>query len=618
MHKFIRTIILFLLLTPALADASSQFPRTGNATGSVPERLARRHANPTTLDPAGDLQNEAARFLTSYLDNLRNSSTSLSLLHSRSTPYSHHFTYRQALGNLAVFQSEVKINVALDGRVLSIYDNSYPAGHVSEADILSRQVEFLASETYAQILMAYANRSLYETQTELVIYFSREGDAPVVALQLNILDLSTGLRELRIIDRSGRFLRRETLTTNYRSSIDTLVQAYVFLPDPVTSARADYEGDLQDHGDSATAGLNQERRLVDMRVEFNNGRFRLQREGLLIQDFLDPPNVVPAPVTPEFFFDRSQEEFEAVNAYYHITAIQDQVIQLGYPDLIDMELVVDPHAGFEDASWFTEGIPARLSFGRGGVDDAEDADVVVHEYLHALSFSASPGSNHGQERRSIDEGLADYLAASYSRSISEYEWFNIFNWDGHNPFWPGRSAKTAKIYPSDLLSNIHLDGEIISSALMEIWEDIGRDNTDRIVCQVLYSLAPNMSMADLAKDLLQVDTLINAGQYSGYVWNRLYAHGLLGIGNMGSRVVNTGAFLEPDGRLILLVDLDYEEAAVDLYDISGRHVYSIPRTQAKVIYLPKEILSASGIYFVQIRKADSGEAIRQRVIWLER
>ena len=69
----------------------------------------------------------------------------------------------------------------------------------------------------------------------------------------------------------------------------------------------------------------------------------------------------------------------------------------------------------------------QLAFGEGGVDDAEDADVIVHEFGHALSDHASPLSNTGLERRAIDEGYGDYFAASYSRKFSDYNWENIFS-----------------------------------------------------------------------------------------------------------------------------------------------------------------------------------------------
>ena len=68
--------------------------------------------------------------------------------------------------------------------------------------------------------------------------------------------------------------------------------------------------------------------------------------------------------------------------------------------------------GGADNSYFSPTTkPQRIYFGEGGVDDAEDADVCVHEYAHFISYNAANGSNVGAERNSLDEGFGDYNKA---------------------------------------------------------------------------------------------------------------------------------------------------------------------------------------------------------------
>jgi hypothetical protein len=53
----------------------------------------------------------------------------------------------------------------------------------------------------------------------------------------------------------------------------------------------------------------------------------------------------------------------------------------------------------------------ELRFGKGGVDDAEDAEVILHEYGHAIHF-AQNFSFASEEAGAISEGFGDYWAVT--------------------------------------------------------------------------------------------------------------------------------------------------------------------------------------------------------------
>ena len=57
-----------------------------------------------------------------------------------------------------------------------------------------------------------------------------------------------------------------------------------------------------------------------------------------------------------------------------------------------------------------------LRFGKGGVDDAEDAEVILHEYGHAIQDSQSRRLRRSEEAGAIGEGFGDYWAATVSRT----------------------------------------------------------------------------------------------------------------------------------------------------------------------------------------------------------
>jgi hypothetical protein len=114
------------------------------------------------------------------------------------------------------------------------------------------------------------------------------------------------------------------------------------------------------------------------------------------------------------------------------------------------------------------------------VDDAEDADVIWHELGHGIHDWLTNGNTSNL----IGEGNGDYWAQSYSRSLNQWTANNaafnyMFNWDGNNTCWRGRNTNYSGVYPGSLTGSIHTDGQIWATALMQIWDVIGREKTDK-------------------------------------------------------------------------------------------------------------------------------------------
>jgi hypothetical protein len=150
-----------------------------------------------------------------------------------------------------------------------------------------------------------------------------------------------------------------------------------------------------------------------------------------------------------------------------------------------------------------------LSFGTGGVDDAEDADVIIHEYCHGISWSANGNDNFSNERAGLDEGLADYFATSYSRSLNTFNWEKMFSWDGHNAFWTGRIANTSTNYGTT--NDIYKLGEIWNSAMSAMSTDLGDYVTDRLMLESLHFFTNNTTLPEAALYVLKADTLLFNG-----------------------------------------------------------------------------------------------------------
>ena len=98
-------------------------------------------------------------------------------------------------------------------------------------------------------------------------------------------------------------------------------------------------------------------------------------------------------------------------AYYWVTEAQRYIQSLGFgvtrrPVNKESQDIRINQLGIDNSySWDKHDV---LRFGKGGVDDAEDAEVILHEYGHAIQDSQQPDGSFGTsvEAGSIGEGLA--------------------------------------------------------------------------------------------------------------------------------------------------------------------------------------------------------------------
>jgi len=315
-----------------------------------------------------------------------------------------------------------------------------------------------------------------------------------------------------VLENAGEILQETDLIVHDKP--DTLVDVNIFNPDPLTSARQEYSSPLIDDLDRSNSALDNELFLDSIRLRWNTdeGLWKLESDYAIALD-IDSPRVAPParlnPSASDLQLNRSHKHFEYYNAFYHINAAQRRLRALGFTNLVNYPLAFDAHGSPGDQSSFVpSGAFPYLKFGDGGVDDAEDADVITHEYGHAISYSAAPGTNLGSERAALDEGFCDYFAISYSRGISDFNTKTIFDWDGHNEFWEGRTLTNTRTYPTDLERNIYDDGILWASALAEISDYISRDVANQIMINSLYSWYPYMLLSDAARLFMQSDTLL--------------------------------------------------------------------------------------------------------------
>ena len=221
---------------------------------------------------------------------------------------------------------------------------------------------------------------------------------------------------------------------------------------------------------------------------------------------------------PVFVYDktRSDDCFEEVMAYYHVDAVQRKVQALGFTGAKAIYASPIPvHAHYmADAGAFYSGADKGLHFGDGGIDSAEDGDVIVHEYGHALLDDQVPNI-WTPEGGAIHEGFADILSALIFLE-HDCDEACMGEWYGAEFQSCVRRVDGTKHYPEDLTGEEHADGEIWSGAMWAVFQALGGDIAarDKVLTLILegnFFLDPSSRLRDAASAVLAADE----GLYGG-------------------------------------------------------------------------------------------------------
>jgi Zn-dependent metalloprotease len=232
-----------------------------------------------------------------------------------------------------------------------------------------------------------------------------------------------------------------------------------------------------------------------------------------------------------FLFTRADRAFKEVMVYFHIDRTQRYIQELGFTNALNRVIGVHIDGQKDDNSHYSP-TTKSLTFGTGGVDDAEDAEIILHEYGHALQDDQLPGFGASPEGGAMGEGFGDYLAASFFADVKPQVMRpTIGNWDAvaYSGAEPPclRRLDSNKKYPKDLNGEVHDDGEIWSSCLWEIRSALGRRATDKLVLAHHFLLTPEATFEDGANALLTADTQLNKGQNQQTVRDVFVRRGIL-------------------------------------------------------------------------------------------
>lgn len=236
---------------------------------------------------------------------------------------------------------------------------------------------------------------------------------------------------------------------------------------------------------------------------------------------------------------RSDDRFEALMAYFHLDRTQAYVQSLGFTNVMNRQLVVNTDQIPDDNSFYDE-IAKDLTTGTGGVDDAEDADVIVHEYGHAIQDDQVPGFGADDDGGAMGEGWGDYLQGAMSATYGTHthpgfdlcmaEWDTLpigdpclRRLDSPLTLAQARDGRCGSSGGEDP----HCVGEVWSAALWNARTHIGGTTMDKIVLQSHFALTPTATFFDASAALLAADQQINGGANRAALIAALLPRGLI-------------------------------------------------------------------------------------------
>jgi hypothetical protein len=250
-----------------------------------------------------------------------------------------------------------------------------------------------------------------------------------------------------------------------------------------------------------------------------------------------------------FNFLRDEDGFEEVMAYYHIDSAQRFFQGLGFQKLYKLQIPVfansePPGVPFTEDQAYYQPDPEHagtgaIAFGSGGVDDAEDPEVIIHEYGHAIQDNQVPGFGgrfEALETGAIGEGFGDWLAATYlSAASGGYGDACLGEWDtsdrplgeGQEPPACRRRLDSTKHYPEDLDGEPHDDGEMWSASLWKLFQALGREDSLKLVLQSNFYLKTDASFDDAARAVLRADHQLFQGVHETLLQDTFSQRGFL-------------------------------------------------------------------------------------------
>ena len=410
------------------------------------------------------------------------------------SPLGTHVTFAQRYQGVRVFGAEVKVHFNQAGRVVALNNTSVPRLQLSTKPQVSAKGALAAALAMAP---ARSDDAAAPAAPELVIY--ADAGAPQLAYQVIV---PTGGPTLQVFVSAvtGEVIGEPSDLNQY------LVNGtgQVFKDNAVVATQ---NNSLVDSNDSAAAVPTTAYSTVTLQG--------LNGANLLDGQFASGSDSKSraAGTNNNFIFLRNTKAFSETMAYFHIDFAQRYIQSLGFTNVNNRQQVFAIDRSTADNSFYTPSTK-KISYGTGGVDDAEDGEVIIHEYGHSVQDNQVPGFGAVEEGGAMGEGFGDYLGATVNSALTgDFQLTCIAEWDATS-YAAGvphclRRLDSTKHYPENKDGEVHDDGEMWSASLFQIRTALGAAKADKLILQAHFLLSSRATFSDGSNAL--VTAAINLG-----------------------------------------------------------------------------------------------------------
>ncbi|VVB94287.1 Fungalysin metallopeptidase (M36) [uncultured archaeon] len=370
-----------------------------------------------------------------------------------------HIRYQQHHDGIPVLNAFTSVHLNKEHKIIKIKLNYHPAITLDTKRILGQGISKEQAIGFVKSHLAAETKDIHHSSANLIIY--PKDDAFYLAWEVRIsLKSPAQSHHIYVNVEDGSILNR----------IDVLKKkdgtGKVFIPNPVVAL-----GDLNLTPDSDIP----EKAYKEVILK------ELDGSGFLKGPYVDTGDTPNRAYETALVFNykRGDGRFCEVMAYYHIDSCQRFIQSIGFNNICNKQIKVNAYASESYISYF-EPHTKTLTFAAGGIPDAEDADIIVHEYAHALQDDQVPGFGMTDEGCAMGQGFGDFLAACFF--AEENGGFNreaVGDWDGIGMIQHCvRRVDSKKHYPEDYLDLLRCDAdsEIWSATLWDIYLAFGGDS----------------------------------------------------------------------------------------------------------------------------------------------